>query len=323
MPEGVCCLTVFPDLFTGLSDLHRIEPETAPIRPDEGRVEPSLVPQGESPLVERLRPKRFVEPFHVHPSLEINFLDGVRFTHVFSGLDLPLPGERLILFWGAVPHRARAVSGDGHVMNVYLSLTQLLGIAPRGPLVGALLQGDVIASRSHAADDRAMLLRFLQEQHRPGPDWGRLHLQELGARLTRLAMEGWEVLHRAPARGFDPVGSLRGARHVRAMLEVMSDRYFEPVTIPEIAASAGVSAGHGSEVFHAITGKTPSAYLTALRLSHARAMLAATGLSIAQIATDCGFGSVSRFYEAFRSAEGCPPAKWRRLQTTPQGTPAD
>lgn len=300
--------------------MSRVKTETQPlpIRPDEGRLEPSLVPRGDSPIVERLRPKRFVEPFHVHPSVEINFLDGVRFTHVYSGLDLPLPERRLILFWGALPHRAKAVTGKGEVTNVYLSLSQLVNIAPRGPLVGALLQGDVISSTAHAEEDRAMLARFLREQHLPGQDWGRLHLQELAARLTRLTLEGWEVLHRAPARGFDPVGSLRGARHVRAMLEIMSDRYAEPITIPEIAASAGVSAGHGSEVFRAITGTSPSAYLTALRLSHARAMLAATGLSIAQIATDCGFGSVSRFYEAFRAAEGRPPAVWRRLQAAPQ-----
>lgn len=283
-----------------------------PIRADEGRLEPSLVPSGGTPLVETIRPKRFVEPFHVHPSIEINFLDEVRFTHVFSGVDLPLPERRLILFWGSVPHRARAVSGNGTVTNVYLSLPQFLSNVADRPLIAALLRGDVIAARGSGNLDRAMLERFLAERNRPGQAWGLLHLQELAARLKRLSLEGWEVLHRAPDTGFSLAGALSSARHVRLMLEWMSEHYTEPQSITQIAAVASVSPSHGAEVFRTVTGTTPIAYLTALRLSHARAMLAGTGLPVAQIAADCGFGSLSRFYEAFGASEGCAPGEWRR-----------
>ena len=285
-----------------------------PISPNEGRIEPSLVPTGEFPLIESLRPKRFVEPYHVHPSVEINFLDGVRFTHVFAGTDLPLPESRLILFWGAVPHRARAVSGTGTVTNVYLSLPQLLAVAPQGPLVGALLRGDVLAARSGGSEDRIMLDRILAEQNDTAQGWGRLHLLEIAARLTRLTLEGWEILHRAPPADIGQVGALRSARHVRAMLKWMSERFAEPITVAQIADAAGVSPSHGTEVFRTITGTTPAAYLTILRLSHARAMISGTEMSIARIAAECGFGSLSRFYEVFRKAEGCPPAQWRRMQ---------
>ncbi|MEM8824249.1 MAG: helix-turn-helix domain-containing protein [Pseudomonadota bacterium] len=284
-----------------------------PVRPNEGRVEPSLVPMGEALLVERIRPKRFVEPFHLHPSVEINFLENVRFTHVFSGVDLPLPDRRLILFWGAVPHRARAVAGEGTVMNVYLSLGQLMTMGPERRLAVALLRGDVIASCHQSDDDAAMLARFFAESAK-GPDWCRLHLQELAARLRRLALEGWEVLHRAPAKLPSSADSFRGPHHVQAMLEFLSDHYAENISIPDVAAAAGVSANHGTEIFKALTGRTPSTYLKALRIAHAKSMLASTGVDIARIALECGFGSVTRFYEAFKEVEGRPPAEWRRLR---------
>jgi transcriptional regulator GlxA family with amidase domain len=48
------------------------------------------------------------------------------------------------------------------------------------------------------------------------------------------------------------------------------------------------------------------------RLAEARRLLVTTDLPIAHVASASGFGSVSRFYAAFTSACGVPPARFRR-----------
>jgi len=58
-------------------------------------------------------------------------------------------------------------------------------------------------------------------------------------------------------------------------------------------------------------GMTLSQYLTLQRVAHAQRRLATSGDVIQEIALDSGFGSVSRFYEAFRQQTGNSPRRFR------------
>ena len=68
-------------------------------------------------------------------------------------------------------------------------------------------------------------------------------------------------------------------------------------------------------IFHAVfvdyTGLTPTDYLTRVRIGQACRLLRESDAGILQVAMSCGFGSVSRFYEAFRQAIGTSPGRWR------------
>jgi AraC family transcriptional regulator, melibiose operon regulatory protein len=48
-------------------------------------------------------------------------------------------------------------------------------------------------------------------------------------------------------------------------------------------------------------------------LSHAQRLLVTTGEQIVNIALSSGFGSLSRFNEAFRQSFGCTPREYRRV----------
>jgi transcriptional regulator GlxA family with amidase domain len=49
---------------------------------------------------------------------------------------------------------------------------------------------------------------------------------------------------------------------------------------------------------------TLSTYLTRLRVSQAQHLLISTDWEISRIALESGFGSISRFYEAFKAVSG-------------------
>jgi len=52
--------------------------------------------------------------------------------------------------------------------------------------------------------------------------------------------------------------------------------------------------------------------LTQHRVSHAQRLLATTDDLIIDVALNAGFGSLSRFHDAFKRWCGCPPKQYRK-----------
>ena len=73
----------------------------------------------------------------------------------------------------------------------------------------------------------------------------------------------------------------------------------------------GLSRRRLTELFRQTYGTTPGACLTALRLSEACRLLRQTDLSVAHVAGEAGFESLSAFYRAFRRELGCSPGTYR------------
>ena len=65
--------------------------------------------------------------------------------------------------------------------------------------------------------------------------------------------------------------------------------------------------------FKEATGTTLSAYMTALRIDRAKALLVTTQLDIGEICTQCGYVDPSSFIRLFRSETGVSPGKYREI----------
>jgi len=79
--------------------------------------------------------------------------------------------------------------------------------------------------------------------------------------------------------------------------------------LPEVCER---SAAHVSRSFKRAFRKTPSQYVTDLRIERAATRLAASNDDISAICFDLGFGSLSYFYRLFRERKGMPPLKFRK-----------
>ena len=133
------------------------------------------------------------------------------------------------------------------------------------------------------------------------------------ASLAALILQG--LTHRARDAGSGEPQSLRRAT------AFLRRHYAAPVTTAEIAAAAGVSPATLHRLFTACHGCSPMRYLGGLRLARAKALLAATGKPVAEIALDCGYSEQSALTRALRREAGVTPARYRRARRRPRREP--
>jgi AraC-like DNA-binding protein len=83
------------------------------------------------------------------------------------------------------------------------------------------------------------------------------------------------------------------------------------ITAEAAARQAHVSVGAFSRWFKRKIGRTFTEYLNDVRCSAACDRLLRSDASIARIASECGFGTLSNFNAQFRRRNGCTPREFR------------
>jgi len=253
-----------------------------------------------------------MQSYHVHPTIEVNYLHGCDMNYSFSGDEVTVPRKRLCIFWAAYPHRATAVSGSGQITNIHVALAEFLRWSLPKPLVAALLQGGVLATDEESPFDAELFRRWAQEMDRDDEEWPRLHALELRSRLCRLGLGGWQTL-RSPrvTHAVNPAGGPT-VLHLECMLKFVAENYTDPIGVNAVAAAASISRNHAIAIFRKMLGRTIREHIVDLRLQHARMQLTETDAKILAIALDSGFGSLSSFYDVFQQQLGMSPAAFRR-----------
>ena len=95
----------------------------------------------------------------------------------------------------------------------------------------------------------------------------------------------------------------------------------EPLTVPEIAATLGISQRQLERQFHRGVGCSVVQFGTLVRLQHARVLLISTKLTVREIATATGFNTLSHFAYAFRKCFDRRPSDYRQAWPTKDATP--
>ena len=98
---------------------------------------------------------------------------------------------------------------------------------------------------------------------------------------------------------------------VSKAIDFMKQNYAEPITVETIAQHCSLSSSHFYRIFYATVHTTPNAYLTNLRLSAAKSLLATTSAPLSVIASGCGFSSQSYFSDCFRKKYQMTPREFR------------
>lgn len=99
---------------------------------------------------------------------------------------------------------------------------------------------------------------------------------------------------------------------LRRVLDHVERRLGAPLTLAELSEVAGLSRFHFSRAFAAAMGEPPLAYVGRRRLETAKRLLRETDRPVGAVGAAAGFGSPSRFAEAFRRRTGLTPSAWRR-----------
>ena len=109
---------------------------------------------------------------------------------------------------------------------------------------------------------------------------------------------------------------------VRAAINLIEKHIAEPLSVPEIAASLGVSQRQLERQFKHNIGCTVVQFCLLLRLQHARVLLIATDLSVRDIATASGFNTLSHFAFSFGKCFGRRPSDYRQAWPEKDATPS-
>jgi AraC family transcriptional regulator len=105
------------------------------------------------------------------------------------------------------------------------------------------------------------------------------------------------------------VGELARWRLKRA-IDFIEARLDKPVSLADVASSAGLTRMHFAAQFRGATGLRPHEYILRRRIERAQEMLVGTGLSLVDIALSVGFQTQSHFTSVFKRFAGQPPRVW-------------
>lgn len=97
-------------------------------------------------------------------------------------------------------------------------------------------------------------------------------------------------------------------------MEILTSDLKQEISLGKVAEQCGLSARHFARAFRQSSGMPPHRWLLKHRVNRALALLPNEGLSLAEIATSCGFSDQSHFTRVFTAMVGLSPGGWRRAE---------
>jgi AraC-like DNA-binding protein len=101
------------------------------------------------------------------------------------------------------------------------------------------------------------------------------------------------------------------ARHLLRAKDLADARYFEALTVGDLARAAALSQAHFSREFRRTFGESPHQYLLTRRLERAAALLRNTDRTVTEICFAVGLASLGSFTTSFQRVFGMAPSAYR------------
>nr|WP_244979489.1 helix-turn-helix transcriptional regulator [Corynebacterium freneyi] len=142
-----------------------------------------------------------------------------------------------------------------------------------------------------------------------------LYVRVSPVRLTRL--------QRARSRPTSSHERAHGPLRREAILvrDLLHRQIVRPWTLAELADFVSLSPKQLTRVFTSAFGKTPTAYLTMLRVQEMACLLRDTNITVAAAGQRVGWRSRSRATEAFIAHTRIAPSRYRDMQPVATGVP--
>lgn len=96
-------------------------------------------------------------------------------------------------------------------------------------------------------------------------------------------------------------------RQIKAAVELLRRRLFEPLNVPSLANEVGMSLTSFHRHFKAITKHSPLSYQKHYRLVQARSMITAGRERVTEVAYTCGYSHASQFSRDYKRMFGVSP----------------
>ena len=238
---------------------------------------------------------------HVHEGFAIGVIQRGATATNYRHAHYDIPAGTIVVINPGELHTGKAASEYGWAYRMfYPKATQLEQIASE--LTGS--PHDIPFFSSPVIDDDD-LARSLLELHRTLED-------ESSSRIERESMFRWTmaqlILHHADDApvveevSADPV-------YVNKIQNYIKTHYADPISLDDLATLVDLTPCYMLRLFHKTVGMPPHAYLTLIRTRKAKRLLA-SGVPIADAATQTGFTDQSHLTKRFKRVFGITPGQY-------------
>ena len=104
---------------------------------------------------------------------------------------------------------------------------------------------------------------------------------------------------------------------LKAVIELIQTKYASPISLEDMASTAGMSPKYFCKVFKTVTHKSPIEYLNIYRIEQACWLIRSTEDELMTISYNCGFNDFSYFIRMFKKCKRTTPLKYRNLKESP------
>jgi AraC-like DNA-binding protein len=275
-------------------------------------------PDGNIPVRVLWRDRQPDYPLHTHEFDELVIVYGGSGEHFRSDECWTIEAGDVFVMHGQTPHGYQQVK-DLQLVNIIFDmhgfnnpLSELIrfpafhALFMLSPRFSGVYGGAMRLSHTELSDVIGMLEQMETEQDTQDPGY-RLMLtglfMQLVAYLTRCYGKKQQDM-------FKPNAPLIRLAEVIAM---MAEKSAYPWTRAELAAKAGMSSSTLTRAFKRFTGDSPIDYLIKLRIKKSCSFLAASDLSISEIAQKCGFADSNYFTRQFNKHTNTTPRQYRKI----------
>jgi AraC family transcriptional regulator, melibiose operon regulatory protein len=289
--------------------------ESTPAHPEIDRAYPMVI-FGEHRLCagSSTRVQRMPGP-HMHSQIEFNLVRRGHMTYWFDGRMLTIEAGQMAVFWGMIPHQVVECAEPTDFIVLYVPMSAFLEFPDLNTLRQMIFSGALLEAQGFKPYDFDVFDRWRKDLLSGDDHMEPLVRDELTARLRRLDRDGWRDL-----RGITPLAAKtvhhdhehERALKVEQMARFIGERASDDIGVDDVARDVGLHTNYAMTLYKRTMGLTIKQSITRHRLDTARSMLIATDLSVATVAFDCGFRSLSSFYEAFQRRFKSSPALFRR-----------
>ena len=252
---------------------------------------------------------------HMHSQIEFNLLSQGYMTYWFDGREVRLEENQMAMFWGMIPHQVIDCAPQTEFIVLYVPMSAFLEFPDLNKLRQNIFAGGLLQAKGFRAYDFGAFQRWREDLLSGDEYLEPLVRDELVARLRRLDKDGWTDLREAPSTRSRPVHhdpDHERAYKVEQMARFIGEHALDDIAIEQVANSVNLNAKYAMTLYKQTMGMTIKKTILRHRLDTARSMLIASDLSVATISFDCGFGSLSSFYEAFHQRFHLTPAEFRK-----------
>lgn len=256
--------------------------------------------------------------YHWHECLEISYVQEGKGEYYVEGQTFSMEAGDIILFNNIEPHAWRAIPPHPMVQPVIVFHPSLIWSGSENLFDYQYLKPFVekcttfnnkLPSNSPVTRRIYKLLLYIQEEYNKKEIGYQLMIKTKLMEIMTLLIRHFqdekkrsELLHKKKQK----------LQRLEKVMQYIKQNYASSITLEEVSKVACMSPNYFSTVFKQTLGVSFSEYLTRFRISKAISLIHGTDRTLVDIATSCGFNSMSNFYRAYQKYHGGNPSDIRK-----------